>query len=186
MRQRVVKVVFEPSALVAVTLTSQRGSTKPSAETGRSMLKTSSPVRPSDAADWPSAKHRGRHAHADEVGAVDAFEALGDDRPHAQQQQCLGRPVAARAHAVVLACEHDQRRALGLVVDAGVVMKLILPAPLADMSLVQPPSLILPVQGSLARAFLMRTFGEGAAGHDAVVAATAAVAVEVGLATRQI
>jgi hypothetical protein len=36
-----------------------------------------------------------QHAHADEVGAVDALEALGEDRAHAQQERALGRPVAA-------------------------------------------------------------------------------------------
>ena len=35
-----------------------------------------------------------QHAHADEVGAVNALEALGDDGLHAQQQRALRRPVA--------------------------------------------------------------------------------------------
>ncbi len=33
-------------------------------------------------------------AHADEVGAVNALEGLGDDRPDAEQPRALGRPVA--------------------------------------------------------------------------------------------
>src|SRR5690606_11091928 len=37
------------------------------------------------------------HAHAHQVAAVDALEALGDDRLHAEQQGALGRPVTAGA-----------------------------------------------------------------------------------------
>src|SRR5690606_32118062 len=33
-------------------------------------------------------------AHADEVGAVDPLEALGDDRLDAEEARALGRPVA--------------------------------------------------------------------------------------------
>jgi aconitate hydratase len=36
-----------------------------------------------------------KHAHADEVGAVDALEALDDHRAHAEQEGPLGGPVAA-------------------------------------------------------------------------------------------
>ena len=36
----------------------------------------------------------GHHAHADEVGAVDALEGLGDDGLDTQQGRALGRPVA--------------------------------------------------------------------------------------------
>jgi hypothetical protein len=36
----------------------------------------------------------------------------------AQEQRALGGPVTRRAHAVVLAREHDQRRAFLLVVQA--------------------------------------------------------------------
>jgi hypothetical protein len=56
-----------------------------------------------------------QHAHADEVGAVDALEALDDDGAHAQQVGALGRPVTAGAGAVFLAGDHDHRRAVGLV-----------------------------------------------------------------------
>ena len=44
-----------------------------------------------------------QHAHADQVAAVDALEALGDHRLDAQQLRALGRPVARRAGAVFLA-----------------------------------------------------------------------------------
>ncbi len=35
-----------------------------------------------------------QHTHADEVGAMDAFEALGHDHLHPRQAHALGRPVA--------------------------------------------------------------------------------------------
>ena len=52
-----------------------------------------------------------QHAHAHEVGAVDALEALRDDGLHAEQAGALGGPVAARAGAVFLAGEDDERGA---------------------------------------------------------------------------
>ena len=36
----------------------------------------------------------GHHAHADEVGAVDTLEGLGDDGLDTQQRRALGGPVA--------------------------------------------------------------------------------------------
>ena len=59
----------------------------------------------------PSRELQRQHAHADEVGAVDALEALGDHRAHAEQPRALRRPVARRAGAVFLAGEDDQRHA---------------------------------------------------------------------------
>jgi hypothetical protein len=50
-------------------------------------------------------------AHADEVRAVDALERVGDDRPDAEEVRALGRPVARRARAVLLAAQHDERDA---------------------------------------------------------------------------
>ena len=54
------------------------------------------------------AKLQGQDAHADEVGAVDALEALRDDGTHAQQQRTLARPVARGAASVHLARNHHQ------------------------------------------------------------------------------
>ena len=51
--------------------------------------------RPSDAALSPSLELQRQHAHADQVAAVDALEALGDHGLDAQQQRALGGPVAA-------------------------------------------------------------------------------------------
>src|SRR5690606_1682091 len=62
-----------------------------------------------------------KHAHADQVRAVDALEALDDHRPYAEQVGPLGRPVAARAGAVFLAGNDDERRAVFLVLHRRVV-----------------------------------------------------------------
>src|SRR5690606_19455318 len=62
-----------------------------------------------------------QHAHADQVGAVDALVGLGDDGADAEQPGALGRPVAGRAGAVLLAAQHDQRGVLRGVVLRGVV-----------------------------------------------------------------
>ena len=51
-------------------------------------------------------------AHADEVRAVDPLVALGDHRADAQEPGPLGRPVARRARAVLLAGQDDQRTPL--------------------------------------------------------------------------
>nr|GEU28025.1 hypothetical protein [Tanacetum cinerariifolium] len=50
-----------------------------------------------------------QHAHAHQVGAVDALETFGGDGLHAGQPHALGGPVARRALAVVGAGDHDQR-----------------------------------------------------------------------------
>lgn len=42
----------------------------------------------------PCRELEGHHAHADEVGAVDALEGLGDDGLDTQQGRALGGPVA--------------------------------------------------------------------------------------------
>ena len=53
----------------------------------------------------PLLEDEGEHAHADEVGAMDALEALGDHRAHAKQARTLRSPVAARPRAVFSAGE---------------------------------------------------------------------------------
>ena len=61
------------------------------------------------------------HAHAHEVGSVDALEALRQDRPHAQEARPLGRPVPGGASAILLPGDDDERRAVGLVAHRRVV-----------------------------------------------------------------
>jgi hypothetical protein len=46
---------------------------------------------------------------------VDTLEAFDDHGAHAQQVGALGGPVTRRAGAIFLARDHDQRRAVGLV-----------------------------------------------------------------------
>src|SRR4051812_30565850 len=63
------------------------------------------------------ARHAGgeverQHAHPDEVRAVDALEALGDDRAHAEQARALRGPVARGPRAVLRAADHHERHAL--------------------------------------------------------------------------
>ena len=118
-----------------------------------------------------------QHAHADQVGAVDALEGLGDHRPHAEQLRALGRPVARRAGAVLLAGEHDQRRAL-----LGV-----LASPRRRSSSPRRPGM-MPRHAALgARRELVAQadVGERAAHHHLVVAAARAVGVEVLAARRR-
>ena len=50
-----------------------------------------------------------QHAHADQVGAMDTFEAFGNNRFHACQTHALGGPVARRTLAVIGAGDDDQR-----------------------------------------------------------------------------
>src|ERR1700680_1050085 len=58
-----------------------------------------------------------QYAHADQVGAVNAFEALGDHRRDAQEHGALGGPVARAAGAVFFAGEDHERGPRRLVLD---------------------------------------------------------------------
>src|SRR5918992_421679 len=112
---------------------------------------------------------QGEDAHPDQVRAVDALEALGDDGPYAEQERALRRPVARGAGAVLLAREDDQGDAFLLVLHRSLVDGRLLP--------------IREVNGvaALLRDELVAQadVGEGAAHHDLVVAAAATVGVEV-------
>src|SRR6478735_971927 len=66
-------------------------------------------------------EHQRNDAHADEVRAMDALEALGDDGANAEQVRALGRPVARGAGAVFLAGQNHERHAFRLVAHGGVV-----------------------------------------------------------------
>ena len=140
------------------------------------MVMVSSPFRPSDSHEVPPLEHEGRNAHADQVRAVDALEALGDHGAHAEQVRALGRPVARRAGAVFLAGENDERNALVLVAHGGVVDEHPLARGMVDgvAALDHVAALVLH------HLVLDADIGEGAAHHDFVVAAPRAVLVEVG------
>src|SRR4249920_171266 len=47
-----------------------------------------------------------QHAHADEIRAMDALKALGNDNFYAELICALGRPVTRRTRAVFLACNN--------------------------------------------------------------------------------
>ena len=79
---------------------------------GTAMSNVSSPSMPSDSRAVAGCELQRQHAHADEVRAMDALEALRDDRLDAEQLRALRRPVARAAGAVFLAAEDDRRHAL--------------------------------------------------------------------------
>ena len=110
-------------------------------------------------------------AHADEVGAVDAFEGDGDDGFDTEEEGAFGGPVAAGAHAVVFAGEDDEGDVGGFVAEAGVVDGFD-----GGIREIDGPATF----GAGSEFVLDADVGEGAAGHDAVVAAAGAVAVEHG------
>src|ERR671916_2055680 len=112
---------------------------------------------------------QGQDAHPDQVRAVDALEALGDDRPYAEQERALRGPVARGARAVLLAGEHQQGHALLLVLEARLVDRGLLPVGEVDG-----------VAALLLHELVTQAdVAEGAAHHHLVVAAPRAVGVEV-------
>ncbi len=115
-------------------------------------------------------------AHADEVGAVDAFEALGDDGFDSEEAGAFGGPVAAGAGAVFLSGEDDERSAGSLVCHAGVVDAHLLAGGLVDRES-SFHACAVGFRGD--HEVFDADIGESAAGHDAVIASAAAVAVEV-------
>ena len=115
-------------------------------------------------------------AHADEVGAVDAFEALGDDGFDSEEAGAFGGPVAAGAGAVFLSGEDNEWDAGGLVFHAGVVDRHLLAGWLVDREAAFHARAI--GLGGDHEVF-DADIGEGASGHDAVIATAAAVAVEI-------
>src|SRR5579883_769835 len=79
-----------------------------------------------------------RHdAHPDEIGAVDALEALGDDRLDAEEEHAFGGPVTGGAGAVFLAGDDDERNPLFLIEHRRVKIGITLPS---GRCLVIPPS----------------------------------------------
>src|SRR6266700_88361 len=111
-----------------------------------------------------------QHAHPDQVRPVYPLERLDQDRADAEQRGALGGPVARRARPVLLAAEHDQRRALlqvraGRLVDRGL-------RPLRQLE----RHAALGARGELVAQPDVR---ERAADHHLVVAAPRAVGVEV-------
>ena len=115
-------------------------------------------------------------AHADEVRAVDAFEALGDDGFDSEEAGAFGGPVATGAGAVFLSGEDDERGAGGLVCHAGVVDAHLLAGGLVDR---EAAFHACAVSFGGDHEVFYADIGEGAPGHDAVIATAAAVTIEI-------
>src|SRR5918997_1095238 len=112
---------------------------------------------------------QGEDAHPDQVRAVDALEALGDDGPYAEQERALRRPVARGAGAVLLASQHDQGHALLLISHRGLIYGGLLPVREVDgVAALSGDELVAQADVT-----------EGSADHDLVVATARAVGVEV-------
>src|SRR5215468_5677521 len=115
-----------------------------------------------------------QYAHSDQVAAVNPFEALSDDRAHAQQARAFRRPIARTARAVFLTGDHDQRRAFGLILHRRVVDAHLLAGAIL---------LAIMLRHTAFRAgnhqILDAHVGERAARHHAIIAAARAVAVEI-------
>ena len=120
----------EPNARAELDLPSSRARSPRAPRRSRGPRSRTSPRRsgPSDSPPSPSGNWSGRIPIIRQVRAVDALVALGDHRPDAEQVRPLRRPVARRARAVLLAREHDQRRALvEVALDAS---KIVISSPL--------------------------------------------------------
>src|SRR6185437_7627164 len=111
-------------------------------------------------------------AHADQVGPVDALEALGDHRADAEEAGALRRPVTRRAGAVLLAAQDDERGALRLVVLRRVVDERLRAALLREVAGV-------PALDTIEQLVPEADVREGPADHHLVVAASRSVGVEV-------
>ena len=115
-------------------------------------------------------------AHADEVGTVDALEAFGHDGFDAEEAGAFGCPVAAGARTIFLSGEDDERGAGGLVFHAGIVDAHLLAGRLVDREAAFHARAV--GLGGDHEVF-DADIGEGATGHDAVIASATAVAVEI-------
>ena len=109
---------------------------------------------------------------------MDALEALGDDRAHAQKARALGRPVAGGAIAIFLARQQHERGLLGLIAHGGVIDRDAVARGIMGGEAAFGHVAV----GLLVHEVLDADIGEGAAHHHFMVAAPRAVLVEVRLA----
>ena len=109
-------------------------------------------------------------AHADEVGSVDTLVAGGNDCFHAEETCSFGGPITAAAGAVFLTSDDDERGLLRLILARGVV-----DAHALVIGLVESLTTLHAGKHEVFDAHV----GKSAAGHDAVIASAAAIAVEV-------
>src|SRR5690606_18647665 len=106
-----------------------------------------------------------QNAHADEVRAVDALEALGDDRLDAKQARSFRRPVSGRTGAVLLAAKDYERGAVCLVVLRGIVDKGLRGIRLGEVAGVA-------AFHAVEQLVLQTDIREGSTNHDLVIAST--------------
>src|SRR5262249_34496932 len=118
----------------------------------------------------PLLEYQWDHAHADQVGAMDAFERLRNHGAHAEQERALCRPVARGADAIFLAGEYDQRHVLTLVAHRRIVDRHALAGWIVDR---------VAAFDSGHHLVLEPDVGEGAAHHHLVIAAARAVLIEI-------
>ena len=99
-----------PSSAVAVTVTVWRGLAPVLETTDGQALATGQPERGRRLARGELERE---DAHPDEVRAMDALVALGQDHPDAEERRALGRPVTRRPGAVLPPGDDRRRDALG-------------------------------------------------------------------------
>src|ERR1700676_989680 len=109
------------------------------------------------------------HAHADQVGTVNALERACDHGAHAEQGGPFGRPVATAASAEIAPAENDERNIALAVAHGGVGNR----DRLAFGIDLRPPPLAA-VGHAIADAYV----AVGATHHDMMVSAPADIAVE--------
>ena len=107
---------------------------------------------------------------------MDALEAFGHHGFDAKEAGAFGGPVATGTGAVFLSGEDDERGAGGLVFHAGIVDAHLLTRRLMDR---ESPFHASAVGFRGDHEVFDTDVGEGAAGHNAVVTATTAVAIEI-------
>src|SRR5664280_1406158 len=112
----------------------------------------------------------GKHPHPDQVGAVDALVALGDDRADTEKRGPFGRPVAGGSRSVLLAGQDHQRDAFGRVAHRGVVDGGLFAVGQMEGE---------PALGARCQLVTQPNVGERAPHHHLVVAAPRPVGVEV-------
>src|SRR5580704_638107 len=124
-----------------------------------------------------------KDAHPNQVRAVDALEALGDDDFHSEKAGPLGGPVPARTGPIFLSGKDDEWNPIGLVGHASVIDESRFT--LFGLDLLVRRVDLLWAKIKRVSAFNARNHQvldphvrEGAAGHDPVVAAPGAVAIE--------
>ena len=134
------------------------------------MSNTSVPVSPSDCHVTPGSNSSGSTPILTRLLRWMRSKLTAITARTPKQERALGRPVAARARAVLAAGQHHQRHALGFVLHRRVVDRHLLAVGHVPRDA---------AFGARRQQVADADVGERAARHHAVVAAAGAVAVEV-------